>query len=171
MKLKNLTLLLLTFISINSCSQPKNECGFFLEPLIGFNVFLNQKKDDVLKKFDEINSFENEYDKNNFYYEVSKTVTLPNNKSSNFYGTLAFNNNNELIYFNLNLISGKNFNYYKELISILEKHDSNKINEFIYQTKNIITNDVNSNCHRGFSYGRNFEKVDLFEINFKCALK
>lgn len=171
MKLEKLILLFLIFISVNSCAQSKDKCGFFLEPLTGCNVFLNQKKDDVLKKFDEINSFENEYDKNNFYYEVSKPVILPNNKPSNFYGTLAFDKNNELIYFNLRLICGKSFNYYKDLLSILEKHDSNKINDFIYQTKYIITNNQNSNCFRSFSYGRNFEKVELYEMNFKCTFK
>lgn len=174
MKLKNFFLFFLTFINLYSCAQSKQEksfpeYGFFLEPIIGNNILLKEKKDDVLNRFDKFVLFENEYDNTNIYYEVNKTIKLPNNTSTDFHGTLAFNKDDELIYFNLSLVYGNEYEYWEDIITILKKADKHKINNFIYECEKVICNEENSTSFKSFSRGRNFEKVHFFEINFKCT--
>lgn len=151
---------------INNPIMNCKDCGLFSSPIGGLDLCLGQQKESVLKLFDSVSFYENEYDKKQMCYNVNKKVKLPNNKFSNIFGSLAFYNNT-LVYFNLSMPYGRKYEYYNELMLILKKADTTQINKFIYDSENVICAEKNNNCYKTFTRKRSVKKNSDFEINFK----
>ncbi len=103
-------------------------CGVFLSPIGGLDLSIGLEKEKTLRLFEENTFFKNLSDDKNCYYKVSRAIILPNKKASKLYGTLAFNKKNELVYFELSLSFGGDYNYFNDLLLILKTEDSLKIN-------------------------------------------
>lgn len=143
----------------------------YTSPIGGIDLYLDEVKTGVLEKFDEKESFINPFERTPEieYYKVVKRTILPNGKETLLIGTVGFLSE-KLIYFRLELPIG-GFDYYPDLKKILERADSEGVNNYVYESDNYVIQEVDSICTKIWSFGRSYEVKSEYAITFKYSKK
>ncbi len=172
MKLKLLVLTL--FVSMcyaNTHSQSNTGCSVFLSPIIKIDLTIgNEKKSAILTYLDEstqLKSTDTRYiPKGLEMYQGSKKITLPNGYVSNTKFTLRFRGD-KLLGYKLYMDIGDNYNSFWELLDFIKKHDTDLVNQFIYDypkspSYDDIFDDVK--CKRRVGVVKRDKKSKIYEI-------
>lgn len=170
---KTVLVLVLLFIVQNvSCQSTRTianeECQLFMKPILGFDLELFTPKEEALSLFDTNRLDERirelvPHTQKQFYY-VDKKVQLEGKGMVDLIGKLGFEEG-RLVYVEVDLMIGRDKEFYFALMNELEKLDKEQVNVFAYKTERFLRVDKKSGCDRSFSFQRSVYSPENYCIS------